>query len=391
MHGTVVLVGASVRAIAQSARRMGWRVIAIDLFGDEDLRSIADKIHVVPWDDYPDGMGSILEQYPNLPVAYTGSIENNLSLIASLERLGTLWGNQPGVVRRVRDLVELHRVLSSHGFRAPRTLHAPRDADTATGWLAKARRSAGGMQVKRWTGERLEPDEYLQEYIEGKACSSLYLGDGHDSYLLGSTRQILSRDQQSSHAGWLEEKPFQYIGSIGPISLEDHFRATRRSWSILGREFGLRGLFGVDWIDAQGDLVIIEVNPRYPASAEVIKESMGESLFRYHSLAFTKQLSRNSISLPRVSASPGLAGKRIVFAPNYGTFSRAPCYQSVAGSVGYADIPAVDTRIPKGFPVLTLFSRGQEEESLREELQKKSHHFLREFFVASSSAKCTTR
>ena len=36
--GTLVVAGTSARAMAESARQGGWRVLAMDLFGDLDTR-----------------------------------------------------------------------------------------------------------------------------------------------------------------------------------------------------------------------------------------------------------------------------------------------------------------------------------------------------------------
>ena len=46
-RATLVLIGASVRAAAQSARRGGYRIIGIDLFGDTDTRELCDEFYLL--------------------------------------------------------------------------------------------------------------------------------------------------------------------------------------------------------------------------------------------------------------------------------------------------------------------------------------------------------
>ena len=47
-RGSVLLAGVSTRALAESAARAGYRVIAVDAFGDADLRAVADVVAARP-------------------------------------------------------------------------------------------------------------------------------------------------------------------------------------------------------------------------------------------------------------------------------------------------------------------------------------------------------
>src|SRR5438270_12333970 len=44
---TLVVAGLSARMLAESARRAGWRVIALDLFGDVETRASVDDWHQI--------------------------------------------------------------------------------------------------------------------------------------------------------------------------------------------------------------------------------------------------------------------------------------------------------------------------------------------------------
>ena len=70
---SVLLIGASTRAAAHSARRAGWTPWCADLFADADLRPIA-TVRKVPLNDYPRGLLSALEVAPPGSVLYCGGL-----------------------------------------------------------------------------------------------------------------------------------------------------------------------------------------------------------------------------------------------------------------------------------------------------------------------------
>lgn len=67
----LVVVGASVRAIAGSAARAGFIVHAADLFGDLDLRELAATVETVR--PYPAGLPAAIAAFPPAPWIYTGA------------------------------------------------------------------------------------------------------------------------------------------------------------------------------------------------------------------------------------------------------------------------------------------------------------------------------
>src|SRR5262249_666683 len=121
---------------------------------------------------------------------------------------------------------------------------------------------------------------YLQEFIEGESASAVFAGDGTGARLLGVTRQLVG-------AGWLNAGPFRYCGSVGPLPLG---RGLQRSLDALGRllarRAGLRGLFGVDGVLRGSAFWPVEVNPRYPASVEVLEYATRLAALRWHRQAF---------------------------------------------------------------------------------------------------------
>ncbi len=120
----LILLGASVRAVAFSALRAGLRPWCVDLFADADLacRCLCKKIlsH-----QYPHGFAEILGQGPNAPFLYTGGLENHPDLIDQLAQIRPLWGNSGGTLRPVRCPFRLSETLAKHDIPFPPVSASP--------------------------------------------------------------------------------------------------------------------------------------------------------------------------------------------------------------------------------------------------------------------------
>src|SRR6266436_2623844 len=97
----LLIVGASARAAAFSALRAGLRPWCADLFADVDLRARCPAQQLSP-EQYPHGFLEMVRQAPPGPWIYTGGLENRRALVRHICRLRPLWGNDAGVLRRVR-------------------------------------------------------------------------------------------------------------------------------------------------------------------------------------------------------------------------------------------------------------------------------------------------
>ena len=96
----LLIVGASARAAAGSARRAGLRVATCDLFADGDLAACAQATRI---GRYPAGLKPWIEQQAAVPWIYTGALENHPGLIEQLAALRPLLGTSADAVRAARD------------------------------------------------------------------------------------------------------------------------------------------------------------------------------------------------------------------------------------------------------------------------------------------------
>ena len=362
MSATVLIVGASVRAAAQSALRAGLRPIGIDLFADRDLAAIAPA-HRLDFARYPEGFEALAADLPPVPFFYTGALENHPGLIDRLARTRPILGNTGATLQAVRDPDRWVDVLRRAGVRCPGVQldpdHLPRDGS----WLAKPIDSAGGRAI-RPVGLEFEPIRrpcYFQERIRGPSVSAVWMIEDGDARLIGVTRQLLGRPGS----------PFAYRGSVGPWPIPDSLRARiARVGDVLASAFDLVGPFGVDFVVAGGHPWPVEINPRYTASVEVLELALGQAVLR--SFATDSGSDAGQGGSGRAS---GIVGKVILFADRQCRFPAVPIGRSFDRRAPFAvppraDVPAPGTRFEAGDPVLTVLARGPDVRRCRRRLDR---------------------
>ena len=356
MPERVGVVGASARAAVHSLARAGLAAWAVDLFGDRDLRQVARWLQC-PLDHYPAALPDLASRFPSGPLLYTGGLENYPELITKLAAKHELWGNPPEVIEHVRDPYLLAAALADKGFAHPTILSAGAPCPATGRWLVKARRSSGGSGVRVASpGHMARAGSYLQEFVPGIPMSAVFVVDQSGADLFGVTEQLIG-------IPWLHSRPFGYAGNIGPVELAASLRSELTLLGLrLSGEFGLRAVFGVDFILNEGRPWVVEVNPRYLASIEVIEHATRRALWG-----------------PMKTSQPDpsrITGKAIYYAPKAITFPpEGPWDADLTGSFdpwrlpGFADIPHPGTTIAAGWPVLTLFAAGSSPAIVRERLQ----------------------
>ncbi len=363
MADPLILIGASVRSAAFSALRAGLAPWCADRFGDLDLRRRC-AVTVLPASDYPHGFIELLSHAPPGPWMYTGALENRRRLIRTLSRCRPLWGNDARSLALARSPFRVRSFLESAGLPCPRVLRLS-DPPSSGRWLLKPRAGAAGVGIRFWDGAPpARPSRhYLQELIDGLSCSALYAALPDKTILLGVTRQLIGEP-------WLHAAGFRYCGSVGPHPVDEPTRHAFVSLGqVLARECGLRGLFGVDAILADGVPMPVEVNPRYTASVEVLEHATGLCALAWHRRAFDP-----SAPEPSLGPARGVIGKAIWYAPRALTVPTAgpwlEALQMTEDMPPFADIPPAGQTIEKGHPVLTLLVRTDTPEGCLERLRE---------------------
>jgi uncharacterized protein len=352
----VLIAGVSTRALAVSAARAGYRVTAVDAFGDADLREVAEVLPVRPDGPpryTPAAAAAAARAVAADAVAYTSNFENYPEAVSALARGQLLLGNPPAVLTRVRNPIVLMRVLRQRGFVVPATrASAPPAVLEPERWLLKPRRSGGGHGTAPWrSGRPVSRRAYVQERIRGVTGSIVFAADGRRAVALGLSRQLVGERSFGARG-------FRYCGSllaserapVFPRQAELLVRATALA-DVVTEAFGLRGLNGLDFVARDGVPLPIEVNPRYSASMELVERATGSSLFAIHAGACEGRL-------PEPARLPaGVHGKAIVYARRDVVVS-----DPLAWRVLIADVPHPGQRIGRGHPICTLLADGPDAE-----------------------------
>lgn len=366
MQETLLIVGASARAAAFSLKRAGLLPLAADLFADLDLCRLCPTVKV---EDYPQG---IVQQTADLSTdgwIYTGALENYPEIVDRISQQRPLLGNAGCVLRRVRDPFAVAEAFLQADLPHPE-VRSLSELTSREGWLQKPRRSCGGGKIQFVTGRTRNEKEvdsscYFQRFVEGEACSAVYLAANQRATLLGVSKQMIGVE-------WTGAEGFCYCGSIGPVSLEQEMQNRfLKIGNCLASDFELTGLFGVDAILADGEVWPVEVNPRYTASVEVLERALSLDAISMH----VEACRDGRLSHEYRSADGAICGKAILFARNTITVTEefidwaeranAECCWPVV-----ADVPHVGSRVEQGQPVTSVLAEGSNPEEVESYLRQ---------------------
>ena len=383
--GQLIILGASVRALAESAVRDGWAVHAADLFCDLDLQAIATTAVPVAHGTadaatrYPWSLLAAAEGFPpSIAWCYTGAVENHPDLIDAIARVRPLAGNPGDLVRRLRDPAQLAAAARTAGLSFPETMSSPDRIPLDGTWLVKPLAGAGGRGIGRWTravaadhaADRANAPHHQhiwQRFMPGTPLSASFCFAEGSTRLLGVSRQLIGEP-------WCHAGPFAWCGAValhttnGQPPVDDRLvEQLERLGGILAERFQPVGLVGVDLVvDADGSVTVIEVNPRPTASMELFERSAAGSIAGSHLAACgyaTPARSRREQPPPQPAST---WAKAVLFAavptpvsqPLIECLTRetSPWTQADGGWPSLADIPRPGQVIAAGAPAVTIFA-----------------------------------
>lgn len=380
----LIVFGASARAAVHSARRSGIQAIGIDLFGDVDLDPSAPELtsqtnldnvlDTTPLDlsEYPSGFESRLPGGRASQWMDVSGFENAPDLIDRMRARGTHLGNSGHVVNQVRDPRLLDELLVSNGLPSAWCFDASRL--TRGKWLLKPKSSAGGLgltridldcdparlhEYQRRMQTWLERGQQIQKFISGKTYGAVFLATPRQVECQGVTCLLNGRSELSAPG-------FAYCGSIGPFQLPESIRLQIESMGeLIGNRFGLRGLFGIDVVVHDKGCWLIEVNPRYTASVEVLEIATNRPLLATHMHCFAAPADSVSTNATRPDPESGQTwvAKGIQYVPQGSRWTSTEAFvddlldqNRSHASPRFADIPQPGTVLLPGQPAFTVFA-----------------------------------
>lgn len=390
-----VVVGVSVRALMESAAESGYTALAIDYFGDQDCRWSGKTIRLGELGFSP-AASNLLQAAEMMVFSHSGcrqqcqgliyaaGPENCPDKLASWDARGLLRGNSTTTLQHVRNPWELSAALSVN-CSVPRFYPweewQPQKAGK-TRWLVKPVNSGGGRDIT-WLAENNhiaqsqvaalgnEKNKYIiQEYIPGITASATFLADGEQAVIVGTSRQLIQQDE-------MYPSRFDYTGSIVPLNLpagtmDELLIKLEKVAGCLTRTFKLKGINTVDFIINAREIWVLEVNPRWSASVELIERWRGERLFTHHLAAVNAENKWTDGCRKRVGKSTGYWGKKIIYAQRKVTVKATDTELRYYYTQGLRDIPVPGTCITRGQPLCTVLAWGETNAACRVQLTCKA-------------------
>ncbi|MCE7028162.1 ATP-grasp domain-containing protein [Jiella avicenniae] len=302
---TILTAAFSARQIAASAQLAGIDALAVDFFGDLDLRDHARKSEVLRG-HYPDGFSGddLLAALENLAAGeeplgfvYGAGFEDRPELLDAIAERWPILGTDPATARRLKDPEAFAAICRDAGIAHPE-IRRTRPDDPA-GWLSKKVGGSGGSHVVRG-GAPPSPDRYYQRFVAGERISMAFVAAGSRYACLGYSRQ------------WTDPspaEPFRYGGAVGPVAVAaDADAAMRRDVAGILARLPLTGLCSADFVLREDAPVLLEVNVRPGATLDVFDDP-ARPLIALHLAAV-----RGELPSPRVETSGEIRASGLAWA-----------------------------------------------------------------------------
>jgi len=385
----LLVIGVDVASLAASARRAGYKVYAVDYFGDQDLRRVCEEtLSIVEQregrscgrlslDFNPDALlqlaRSLLKKRSIDAALLSSGLEDFPNILFKLFDLVPILGNPPELIQRVRDKEEFFHQLKRLGIQHPETAVAEdfkeaRRKSKEIGYpvVVKPIRSFAGAGIRKVKNLReferafkevslLNEAVLVQEYISGMAASASLISSGQKVSTLTVNEQLIGIRAIG------QQEPFGYCWNVVPLSaaktVVDECRSIAEKIVL---HFGLIGSNGVDLVVSEdGRPNVIEVNPRFQGTLECVERVLRMNVVDAHVKVCTQA------TLPTIPDEISCYCTRLIlFAPQRSTVP------DLNGFEGVRDLPLPGVIVEKGEPVCSIIAEGASRDSSFKEANK---------------------
>jgi len=161
-----------------------------------------------------------------------------------------------------------------------------------------------------------------------------------------------------------------FHGVIGPVPASPRLRSeVREIVHALTEAFALRGVCSLDFLFDDQRLLVLEVNPRPPASLVLYPLSSGQPIWHAHVRACRDGLLPDSNSA-NAAHEAVVRGSEIVFARRPCVFGSAAT-SALGRDAAIHDVPRRGARFAPGDPVCSVSASGGDAETVAIELQRR--------------------
>ncbi|MCC7049008.1 MAG: ATP-grasp domain-containing protein [Alphaproteobacteria bacterium] len=341
-----LVVALSGRALAAAAVRAGRRVAVVDLFADIDTRRLAARVQRAAGDPAcgfdAEALVRAAAQFPGLRLVPGAGFEHDPALLRRIARGRRLLGTPPAAIARIKDPIAFARLLGRLGVPHPETqLGRP---DDPRGWIARRAGAAGGTHVR--PAARVEPGPaiYYHRLVAGSAVAAAFVADGRRARVIDLSAQWTAPTRRT---------PYRYGGAVAPVPMSR--AATARLVDAAETAAGASGAVGLGsadfLVDAAGDFVLLEINPRPGATLDLLDRGgppPSRTAFALHLAACDGRLPASRA----VAREPAVAAA-IVYADRAAAVPAAMRWPAET-----ADRSPPGTKFCRGDPVCTVVARA---------------------------------
>jgi len=381
MSAKILVIGRQVRPIVLSAKCAGYEVYAVSYFDCVDQRAgcalsrtfmhdhTGDDVTLEPLkikDKFQDYMmesaAAILEE---IEIDFIVP-KMNSPLINKLNKYSPVLGSDPKKIERANNKYEIYKLAKKLGIPTPETVRIKNKDDAISRFIEFKDNWKGGAVIKPARGAHgagivkinqvadipeipLEfSDRYLmQEYIPGIPGNISMLSAGDETSGIYLSEQIIADPFLGAPSG------FEYCGNIGPARIKNLqvIESIKSSFSKIIKELGLVGNVGGDFVVNDNNFYLIEINPRFQGSQDVVQTTTGINLVSGHLKAF----GGNLIEIPRADS----------YAVSMTAFARADVmvFKKYKNDGSIMDIPFLNSRVDFRAPVATALSVGSDRDT----------------------------
>jgi hypothetical protein len=342
---TILVTGVNTRAVACSLKQLGYEVYSVDYFGVTDLENCTDLSRPIMKQKAGISCGYFQRDFNPLDLK-----KEALNLMDRVDQVICLSGSSPsdfpaskvcGNISPFDDKALLYQALKND-FQLPIT-YMPGSLEEAREitrqypdkkFILKPKYGAGGYGVREWDDpENWSVDWLLQEYLFGENISASVLSTGKEARTIITSKQIVG----DKNLG--QKEPFGYTGNITPYC--GHIDIMELAEMVITR-LGLVGSNGVDFIAKDGEMYILEVNPRIQGTFECVEKSLGINMAEAH----IEACKGNMVFIPTPLK---FAVKMVIHAQQ----------RSMVGNINFRsihDLPLEGVIIESGEPVATVLN-----------------------------------
>jgi len=346
----ILIFAQSARFIAELATLAGYTVWVADCFCDTDTVAVAQRHFTIPSlgslkdADFLSALDELSQGEPCHLVIGTG-IEKLYPLIDLLPVNIMYLGNAVQTLSQLRQATSFFKLLDSLDLPYPAVqFEQPVWNDSA--WLYKDLSGYGGQAIQTALTASQTTHGYYQAFISGQSASALFLADGQQARVLGFNQQINLVDQ------------FRLAEIRTPLELSTQLeQQLQQAINAITKVSNLRGLCSLDFILTENACYILEVNPRFSASAEISEHRA--LLFQWH---------LNAINGELPSSTSGFAYSARLLAFYYAEYNSVVEEQPIWPESCH-DLPVAGSYIEKGCPVCTIIIEAETHADCQQALQ----------------------